>query len=53
MARFDFQSGVMFALALTAPIGARLAHRLDRGILKKAFAVYLLATAISVMVKAL
>jgi uncharacterized protein len=39
--------------ALTAPIGARLAHRLNRRVLKKAFAVYLLATAISVVVKAL
>ncbi|MBA4001214.1 sulfite exporter TauE/SafE family protein [Brevundimonas sp.] len=39
--------------ALTAPIGARLAHRLNRAVLKKAFAVYLLATAISVVVKAL
>lgn len=39
--------------ALTAPVGARLAHRLDRRVLKKAFAVYLLLTAISVVVKAL
>jgi uncharacterized membrane protein YfcA len=38
---------------LTAPLGARLAHRLDRRILKKAFALYLLATAVSVMVKSL
>lgn len=39
--------------ALTAPIGARLAHRLDRRILRKAFAVYLLLTAGSVVLKAL
>ena len=39
--------------ALTAPFGARLAHRLDRRVLRKAFAVYLLLTALSVVVKAL
>lgn len=39
--------------ALTAPVGARLAHRLDRGALRKAFAVYLLLTAGSVVLKAL
>ena len=38
--------------ALSAPLGARLAHRLDRRVLKKAFAVYLLATALSVVIKA-
>lgn len=38
---------------LVAPYGARLAHRLDKRILRRAFAVYLLVTAISVMVKAL
>jgi uncharacterized membrane protein YfcA len=38
---------------LVAPYGARLAHRLDRRILRRAFALYLLATAISVVVKAL
>ena len=38
---------------LVAPYGARLAHRLDRRVLRKAFAVYLLLTAISVMIKAL
>lgn len=38
--------------ALSAPLGARLAHRLDRRVLKKAFAVYLLATALSVVLKA-
>lgn len=43
--------GVM--TALSAPLGARLAHRLHRGILKKAFAVYLLATAASVVLKAI
>ncbi len=37
---------------LAAPYGARLAHRLDRKVLRKAFALYLLATAISVVVKA-
>lgn len=36
-----------------APYGARLAHRLDRGVLRRVFALYLLATAISVAVKAL
>ena len=43
--------GVMTAAA--APFGARLAHRLDRRILKKSFAVYLLGTALSVVIKAL
>lgn len=38
---------------LTAPMGARLAHRLDRRVLRKAFAVYLLLTAASVAMKAL
>ena len=38
---------------LVAPWGARLAHRLDKRVLRKAFAVYLLATALSVVVKAL
>jgi uncharacterized membrane protein YfcA len=38
---------------LVAPYGARLAHRLDRRILRRAFALYLLATAVSVVVKAL
>ena len=39
--------------ALTAPYGARLAHRLDRRMLRRAFAVYLLLTALSVVLKAL
>ena len=39
--------------ALTAPYGARLAHRLDRKMLRRAFAVYLLLTALSVVLKAL
>jgi len=39
--------------ALTAPYGARLAHRLNRRVLRRAFAVYLLLTALSVVVKAL
>jgi len=43
--------GVMTAAA--APFGARLAHRLDRRFLKKSFAVYLLGTALSVVIKAL
>lgn len=38
---------------LTAPFGARMAHRLDRKVLRRAFAVYLLLTALSVVVKAL
>ncbi len=45
---------IMGALTmLTAPYGARLAHRLDRKILRRAFACYLLATAVSVVLKAL
>lgn len=36
-----------------APWGAKLAHSLNRRVLRKAFAVYLLATALSVVVKAL
>jgi uncharacterized membrane protein YfcA len=39
--------------ALTAPYGARLAHRLNRTVLRRAFAVYLLLTALSVVIKAL
>ncbi|MDM8352060.1 sulfite exporter TauE/SafE family protein, partial [Brevundimonas diminuta] len=39
--------------ALTAPHGARLAHRLERKMLRRAFAVYLLLTALSVVLKAL
>lgn len=38
---------------LVAPFGARLAHRLDRKMLRRTFALYLLATAVSVVVKAL
>lgn len=38
---------------LVAPYGARLAHRLDKRVLKKAFAAYLALTALSVAVKAL
>ncbi|WP_426027905.1 sulfite exporter TauE/SafE family protein [Brevundimonas sp. TWP2-3-4b2] len=45
---------VMAVLTTTvAPLGARLAHSLDKRVLRKAFAVYLLATALSVVVKAL
>jgi uncharacterized membrane protein YfcA len=35
-----------------APWGAKLAHALDRRVLRRAFALYLLATAVSVVVKA-
>lgn len=38
--------------AITAPYGARLAHRLDRKMLRRAFAIYLLITALVVVVKA-
>jgi uncharacterized membrane protein YfcA len=37
---------------LVAPFGARLAHRLDRKVLRRAFALYMAATAISIVVKA-
>ncbi|WP_339914835.1 sulfite exporter TauE/SafE family protein [uncultured Brevundimonas sp.] len=37
---------------LVAPYGARLAHSLDRRVLRRAFAVYLLVTGISVVAKA-
>ena len=43
---------VLLLTALTAPYGARLAHRLDKRMLRRVFAVYMLATAISVIVKA-
>lgn len=36
----------------TAPYGARLAHRLDRKILRKSFAIYLLVTSALVVAKA-
>lgn len=36
-----------------APWGAKLAHSLNRRVLRKAFAIYLVATALSVVVKAL
>ncbi|WP_292260074.1 sulfite exporter TauE/SafE family protein [Brevundimonas sp.] len=39
--------------ALTAPLGARLAHRLDRRVLKRAFAAYLALTAAAVAIRAL
>lgn len=46
---------VVMAVLTTAvaPWGAKLAHSLDRRVLRKAFALYLLATAVVVMVKAL
>jgi uncharacterized protein len=34
---------------LTAPIGARLAHRLDQNVLKRAFAVFLAITALNML----
>jgi len=37
----------------TAPFGARLAHRLNRKHLRKAFAIYLLTTAVLVVAKAM
>ena len=48
-------AAIVMALLTTliAPWGARLAHRLDKRVLRKAFAVYLLITALSVMIKAL
>lgn len=47
-------AAIMAAMtAVTAPIGARLAHRLDRRVLRKAFAAYLLLTATLVVMKAL
>lgn len=39
--------------ALTAPFGARLAHRLNRKVLRRAFAIYLMITALLVVFKAL
>lgn len=46
---------VVMAVLTTAvaPWGAKLAHSLDRRVLRKAFALYLLATAVLVVVKAL
>jgi len=46
---------VVMAVLTTAvaPWGAKLAHSLDRRVLRKAFALYLLATAVVVVVKAL
>jgi len=48
-------AAIVMALLTTliAPWGARLAHRLDKRVLRKAFAVYLLLTALSVLIKAL
>ena len=45
---------VVMAVLTTAvaPWGAKLAHSLDRRVLRKAFALYLLATAVVVVVKA-
>ena len=46
---------IVMAILTTAvaPWGAKLAHSLDRRVLRKAFAVYLLVTALSVVAKAL
>ena len=38
---------------LTAPIGAKLAHKLDPGPLKKIFALFLAIVAVNMMLKAL
>ncbi len=48
-------AAVVMGLLTTAvaPWGARLAHRLDRRVLRRAFALYLVGTALSVVVKAL
>jgi uncharacterized membrane protein YfcA len=48
-------AAVLMALLTTliAPYGARLAHRLDKRVLRRAFAVYLLVTAALVVIKAL
>ena len=48
-------AAVLMALltTLVAPWGARLAHRLDKRVLRRGFAVYLLVTAVAVMLKAL
>ncbi|CAN5395659.1 sulfite exporter TauE/SafE family protein [soil metagenome] len=48
-------AAVVMALltTLVAPYGARLAHRLDKTVLRRAFAVYLLITAALVLIKAL
>ena len=52
---FQFVAAVLMALLTTliAPYGARLAHRLDKRVLRRAFAVYLLVTAALVVIKAL
>ena len=48
-------ASILMGLLTTAvaPYGAKLAHRLDKRVLRKSFALYLLATAVSVMIKAL
>jgi uncharacterized membrane protein YfcA len=38
--------------AITAPIGARLAHRLNRVLLKRLFAVFLALTALNLLSEA-
>src|SRR5690606_5723594 len=51
----NLPAALVMALLTTAvaPFGARLAHRLDRRALRRAFAVFLLATAVSIGLKAL
>ena len=48
-------AAILMALVTTttAPFGARLAHRLDRNVLRRLFAVFLLLTAASVVYEAL
>lgn len=51
----NIPAAVVMGLLTTAvaPYGARLAHRLNKTTLRRVFAIYLLATALSVVVKAL
>lgn len=51
----NFPAGIILGsiTVLTAPLGARLAHRMSRTLLRKTFALYLLVTAASVLIKAL
>lgn len=54
MGYVNVPGAIVMAVLTTAvaPWGARLAHSLNKRVLRKAFAVYLLATALSVVVKA-
>lgn len=51
----NFPAGIILGsiTVLTAPLGAQLAHRMSRTLLRKTFALYLLVTAASVLIKAL